>query len=513
MAENEFDLWVERIVRENMPIFSRTVQCVAGTASSENSSLSDLAWVILEDPTLTAQVLKLANSMYYHPHSSKRINTVSRAVMRLGFNTIKEICLTISLIETALSSRHKGKVALEVARAFHAAVQARTIAIRRGLPRPEEVFIAALLTRIGQIAFWCFAGEVGDRLDSEMLNGESEEQAEIKVLGFGLGRLTLRLSQEWKLSDLLESALLRKNATDPMAQCIKLGCAIAQSSENGWDCPQIKEIMKEVGNFLHLSGEETAKTLHESAIAAAKTAQSYGAEKSSRLVPLPMEATAKLPEKVVEIEAAAGSPEANKSDRLVPLPVDATAQLPQQDAVTRHEYPAPDPKIQMSNLRDLSALVTSGKGDLNLGLSIILEGIYRGIGMDRVIFALLTPDRQHLKGKYGLGWIDGYVENFRVSANNPGMLNILGHLLGNRNPVWVKEKPDNSIVHLLSEELTNLTGGGPFFAVSIAIKGTAIGVIYADRSRSGRCLDEESFESFTCFGQQANICLSAMAGG
>ena len=145
MAENEFDLWVERIVRENMPILSRTAQCVAGTASRENSSLSDLAWVILEDPTLTAQVLKLANSMYYHPHS-KRINTVSRAVMRLGFNTIKEMCLTISLIETALSSRHKGKVALEVARGFHAAVQARTIAIRRGLARPEEVFIAALLT-------------------------------------------------------------------------------------------------------------------------------------------------------------------------------------------------------------------------------------------------------------------------------------------------------------------------------------------------------------------------------
>src|SRR5208337_426860 len=143
-------------------------------------------------------------SMYYNPYS-KRINTVSRAVLKLGFNAIREICLTISLIEAALSSRHKGKVALEVARAFHAAVQARTIAIRRGLPQPEEVFIAALLTRIGHIAFWCFAGEVGDRLDSEVLNTESEEQAEINVLGFGLRRLTLRLSQEWKLSDLLEA--------------------------------------------------------------------------------------------------------------------------------------------------------------------------------------------------------------------------------------------------------------------------------------------------------------------
>ena len=512
MAENEFDLWVERIVRENMPIFSHTVQCVAGTAERENSSLSELAWSILEDPNLTAQVLKLANSMYYHPHS-KRINTVSRAVMRLGFNKIKEICLTISLIETALCSRHKGKVALEVARAFHAAVQARTIAIKRGLPQPEEVFIAALLTRIGHIAFWCFAGEVGDRLDSEVLNAESEEQAEISVLGFGLRRLTLRLSQEWKLSDLLESALLAKNGTDPQVQSIKLGCAIAQSSEKGWDCPKIKEIMKEVGNFLHLSADETVKTLHESAIAAAKTAESYGAEKSGRLVPLPTEAKASLPERVVQIEAAGENPEAKKNDRLVPLPLGTTPPLSGQDAVTGQEYPAPDPKIQMSSLRDLSALVMSGKGDFNLALSFILEGIYRGIGMDRVIFTLLTPDRQHLKGKYGLGWMDGYVESFKVSVNNSQTINILGYVLANRNPVWVKEKPDKSVKYLLNEELTNLTGGGPFFAMAIAIKGTAIGVIYADRSRSGRCLDEESFESFTFFGQQANICLSAVAAG
>jgi hypothetical protein len=171
----------------------------------------------------------------------------------------------------------------------------------------------------------------------------------------------------------------------------------------------------------------------------------------------------------------------------------------------------PDPKIQMSCLRDLSTLVTLGKGDFNMALSIILEGIYRGIGMDRVIFTLLTPDRQHLKGKYGLGWVDGYVENFMVSANS-GMLNILGYLLANRNPVWVKEKPDNNIKYLLNVELNNLTGGGPFFAMPIAIKGKAIGVIYADRSRSGRCLDEESFESFIFFGQQANMCLSALAG-
>ena len=58
------------------------------------------------------------------------------------------------------------------------------------LPSPEEVFIAALLGRIGHIAFWCFAGEVGDRLRSAMLGVDREDQAEVEVLGFKLERLT-----------------------------------------------------------------------------------------------------------------------------------------------------------------------------------------------------------------------------------------------------------------------------------------------------------------------------------
>jgi hypothetical protein len=145
-------------------------------------------------------------------------------------------------------------------------------------------------------------------------------------------------------------------------------------------------------------------------------------------------------------------------------------------------------------------------------LSIVLEGIYRGIGMDRVIFALLTPDRQHLKGKYGLGWVDeGYVENFTISANLE-IINIFGYVLRNRKPVWVTEKPDFNIKPLLTEELSNLIASGPFFAMPVAIKGTAIGIIWADRNLSGRSLDEESFESFAFFGQQANMSLSSLGG-
>jgi HD-like signal output (HDOD) protein len=505
VVESELDLWVMRLVQENMPIFNDTVQCVAGTASDENSSLSELAWSILKDPTLTAQVIKFANSTYYNPYS-KRISTVSRAVMRLGFNMIKEICLSIALIETVVSGPHKEKLALEVARAFHAAIQARSFAIRRNLPGPEEVFIGALLTRIGNIAFWCFAGDVGEKLESALTDFEREDQAETKVLGFKLERLTLRLNQEWKLSELLESALHDNKGIDPRIRSIKLGCAVARASEEGWDCPRVMDLTKEVGDFLFLSQKETTETLHESARVAAEIMESYGAGRSVSLVPLPM--PIKLPSLLVEgIQA----PEVEKIGRPGPPPLEPPHPEIVSIAQMKH-FPRPDAGIQLCSLRDLSSLVTSGKADLNMVLSIVLEGIYRGIGMDRVLFALLTPDRQHLNGKYGLGWEDeGYIQNVKIGVG-PEMLNVFGYLLRDRKPLWVTARPDNIIKPLLTEDVFQITGGGPFFAMPLAIKATAIGIIYSDRNLSRRELDEESYESFTFFGRQANMSLSVLPG-
>ncbi|MDA8306964.1 MAG: HDOD domain-containing protein [Deltaproteobacteria bacterium] len=506
MSEQGINYWVRRLVREDMPLFSRTVEHVAAMANKEDYSFSELAWSILEDPALTSRVLKLANSMYYNP-GSKRITTVSRAVMRLGTNAIREICLAISLIETVLSGNRKEKVAVEVARSFHAAVQARKMAVLLNLPDPEEIFIAALLARIGNIAFWCFADGLGPRLESAMIKADSEERAEMEVLGFKLQRLTERLSREWKLSDLLERALRDKSDTDPRVRSIKLGCAVAMTSEKGWDCPEVGKTIKEVSDYLRLSEMETVEILHESARYAAEVTESYGMNMFSRLVPVPEEGVCEKSgqaeeNKISEEIASSCETETNgRQDR-------PTAMF---DTPREERYPEPDPSIQLGSLRDLSTLMSSGGAEVNMVLSIMLEGIYRGIGMDRVVFVLLTPDRRHLKGKHGLGCIDGgWVENLTINAN-ADTPNVFGYVLKNRRPLWVTERPEASIKPLLTEELFKVIGGAPYFVMPVSIKDVAIGVIYADRKPSGRTLDEESFENFTFFGQQANMCLSVLS--
>jgi len=478
LGKNGLDYWVNRLSFESMPVFAHAAQRVAGTANNENSTFAELAWTILQDPALTAQVLKVSNSIYYNP-ISKPITTVSRAVMRLGFDAVRTMCLTASLIEAVLSKLGRKRVALEVARAFHAAVQAKMMASRCKFVQPEEVFVAALLSRIGHIAFWCFAGETGNRLEEALdTSGMSESRTELQVLGFRLEELTLRLAHEWKLSGLLETVLHGSDSNDPRTQAIKLGSTLSQCAEKAWDSSQTKKVVQTIGDFLKIPEKEAYRLVHGAAKDAADIAESYGAKASSRLIPIP--------------------PEFGQAGREKP-------EEPQR------EYPKTDHAVQLASLRDLSAIVLSRNGNVNSVMSVMLEGIHRGIGMDRVFLALLTPDRHAVKAKYGLGWLpEEEIENFHLNMSPSTPVNIVKHVMETQQPLWVTEEPAQEILALLTREMSQFIGNGPFFIMPVCMKGRAIGIVYADRTPSGRELDNESYESFTFFGQQANMGLAAL---
>jgi len=178
------DEWIQRIRDEDMPIFGNTAREIAALAEDDTSSVSTLTQAVLQDAAMTAKLLTLANSAYFNP-ARNSISTVSRAVVVLGLDLVRGIVVSIRLIDTLLVGASHRRVVQHMARALHAAVQARSAAIARRDPSPEEVFIAAMLMSLGELAFWCFAGESGERLDAMLAQpGVKEEEAETAVLGF-----------------------------------------------------------------------------------------------------------------------------------------------------------------------------------------------------------------------------------------------------------------------------------------------------------------------------------------
>ena len=484
-AADRLTEWIERISKKEMPVFDKTVRQIIEVAHSQKAPAAELANVILRDPSLTARILKLANSTFYYHYNKQRggrINTVTRAVVVLGFDTVYNMCLAISLIDSVVQGEPREQLIRELARSIHAATQARSVAFARGDEAPEEVYIAALLYHLGELAFWCFGDTSRDQLLEAMRQPSYEkESAERDILGFSLAQLTAGLSREWQLSPLLADAITHPRAAGKRGASVILSYRLAMAAEKGWGDPEVGRLTEELAALAGLSVERMTTQLHQNAHEASQVAAYFGAAQAAEVIPLPTRAT--------EEGAETESPEV---------------------AIEAGLCPEPNGMLQLRVLRELSMLL-NGAPDSNLIMELVLEGIYRGIGMDRTLFALLTPDRRGLRAKYAMGpEAERFASAFHFTrvANQS---NLLFHTIDHRTAYWADPAHEARWSTLLPRSVTRVVGTAPFFVAPIVVSGQSIGLFYADRTPSGRNLDEEAFESFKHFVEQANLGLSHLS--
>lgn len=465
MSEN-LDNWVERISQNELPIFKYTVLAINDVVSKDASSIADLSRTILRDANLTARVLRIANSASYNVTGSK-ISTISRAIVYLGFNLVRDISMSLAVIDALLSGETKEHTLMLMAESFHAAVQARDFAERRGDVAAEEIFIAALLKHIGEISFWCVAGEEGKQIKELMQKQNfTAAMAQYEVLGFTLEQLTVGLTRDWHLSDLLHSAINNPKMSNPRVKDIALALEISGAASKGWKDQNTIAVGNKIAKHLNIEQDKIISYLSDNAKKAAETAQLFGA--SSIIQFLPLEKS-KLDEVENEHVFDAGCPQA-------------------------------DPLLQLNILRDLSDILFK-KPDFNMILEIVLEGIYRGVGLDRTVFAMLTADKKAIKAKYALGKDNaGFTNKFHFSLQTD---NIFSQLVKEKQAIWIKDTQSNNVKSLVTQDVRQILACRAFYIAPILLSGRVIGVIYADRQPSQRKLDDESFNSFKHFVQQA----------
>ncbi|MFK5913517.1 MAG: HDOD domain-containing protein [Woeseiaceae bacterium] len=468
MTEN-LQNWIERISENELPIFKYTVHAINDVISKDATSTSDLSRIILRDANLTARVLRLANSASYNITGAK-ISTISRAIVYLGFNLVRDISMSLAIIDALLSGKTKEHALKLMARSFHAAVQARDFATRRGDDAAEEVFIAALLRYIGEITFWCVSGEEGKHIE-ELIEqrGFSEEMAQQEVLGFSLDQLTVGLTQDWHLTDLLHSAINQPNMANPRIKDIVYALALSEAACESWSSNKTLKAAKNIAKHIGIKEDDVIELLRDNAKKAADFAQMFGASSIIKYLPI-------------------------DEDKI-------------EDSLNEHSFdancPIPDPLLQLNILRDLSGILVD-KPSFNLILEIVLEGIYRGVGLDRTVFAMLTSDKKAIKAKYALGKDNqNFINKFHFSLQTN---NIFSKLISKPEPIWMKNSQDSKMG--VNDEIRLALASKAFYIAPLTLSGRVIGLIYADRQPSDRDLDEESYDSFKHFVQQANQALS-----
>ncbi|MCF7970324.1 MAG: HDOD domain-containing protein [Methylococcaceae bacterium] len=458
--------WTQRLHEEEMPIFSNTACQTQSVLADNRKGAIDLASVIMQDPNLTAKLLKMSNSSYYNPSNQKMV-TVSRSIVLLGSTVISEITLACSFFEAILSDKNKLKANEEIASAIHAAVQAKSLAILSKDNSPEEVFIAALLHNLGDIAFWCFSGKQGESILAQIQAGKTQKEAERMVLGFHLSTLSIELCRSFQLNGLIRESI--NNISNDRTHLVTLSHAVSQASKQGWESESMHQCLTELAQISTLPIKALKETLQKNTAIAVKIAQQFGAHDASTFIQKNVhskESTLENTEQAV-------------------LKIDTK-------------------QLQFQILQDISNLLCE-KIDLNLLFETVVEGLHRGLGMDRSCFMLATPNKDKLNEKFSFGWNKEGIHqkiSFALSANPP---NLFFYVSQSNQALWATPTEHE---RYYTPHIINTLGNIECFLLPLYTENKFIGVIYADRAISHNALTQDDFNTAKHFAQQATVGLN-----
>ncbi|WP_428242583.1 HDOD domain-containing protein [Gynuella sp.] len=459
--------WVKHISQMELPSLSNILQELNRITDDHQSSVQELADVILKDASMTAQVLRVANSVQFNP-SGQTIHTISKAIVQIGFNEIKAISTTVLIIDTLLKHSHNDNFLLDtIARSFHAAIQAKNIAYNLAPEKREEIFIAALLYHLGEMAFLaCHLPQVDEYI--QQVNETPQDKAAIclDILGVGFGSITKALCKEWDLGPLVIQALDRPEHPTRSVAAVLMGEAISQTVTKGWQSREMRRLVSQVSRFTGLNDDKTEDLIVAGADEASAVAKSYGAEKICHLLPSGSQ--------LRDIQ-----PESSES---------AT-------------------QLQLKFLHELTDL-TLEKADINRVFLTVIQGLSRGVLIKRCAVALFDMQREYLEARYFAGRnTQLWKEQFRMPVMDSDYAkDVFSVALNQYQPIWMGQDPSRE--KLRYQALRKILPDGDCFVAPITYRNRNIGVLYGDGN--GDPLTSTQFNDFCLFSKQTNLGLSIL---
>ncbi|MFC1725885.1 HDOD domain-containing protein [candidate division KSB1 bacterium] len=189
---------IERI--DTLPTLPVVMMRILDCINDPHSSAEDLKNIIIKDPSTSSKVLSLANSAYYG--YTKSIEDITRAIIVLGFDTIIDIALSVSLSSIINPPANSLDVPLEEMwkHSIAAGLACHLCAEKNIYPYKELAFLIGLIHDIGKIVNACFFPEEFNTVLKNTGNNEKYIFEEEKnVLGFTHNEAGKWLSAKWNL--------------------------------------------------------------------------------------------------------------------------------------------------------------------------------------------------------------------------------------------------------------------------------------------------------------------------
>ncbi len=195
-----------------LPTIPRVTQQLIESFSSEDVSVNEIANQLSADPALSAKLLRLANSAYFHV--SRTIGTVDDALKMLGFVMVRNLVLGNGMVAAFRNTPGMNLKQFWLYN-LYTACASRWLAGAAGV-NSDMVFTLGLMHGIGQLQMHAGMPAAMVPLDKQMNVLDAGRAAlEKQALGFHYGDVTAELGKIWHFPEPLIAAL--RNIPQPLA--------------------------------------------------------------------------------------------------------------------------------------------------------------------------------------------------------------------------------------------------------------------------------------------------------
>lgn len=193
---------------ENLPTLPVVAQQILKLISTRNWSMSKISDVITRDQAIAAKVIRLTNSAFYGLRS--RITSIKHAIVILGLNTVKNLVIGVSVVNTFEDSAQASIFNREQfwMHTFSTAMGAKLIAKHLQKSNEEDYFLAGLLHDIGILAIDQFLHQEFMEILKRSLQDNADFLAsEMDVLGMSHAGVGGFIAKKWNIPDFLTHSI------------------------------------------------------------------------------------------------------------------------------------------------------------------------------------------------------------------------------------------------------------------------------------------------------------------
>ena len=192
---------------DGFPSLSKVVNRIIELFNKGDVDINILEESLREDPNLTIQVLRIANSPFFG--ISGEITSIKEACMILGLPNVFNLVTAADVIN-ALGDSHCN--AIDISKFWEHSITvgiATTIVAKKVGLQDSSTFICGLLHDIGKLALDAYQPKLYKKiLDYQTNNACTNIEAELQVAGFTHAQLGAAIGQYWKLSPAITQPIL-----------------------------------------------------------------------------------------------------------------------------------------------------------------------------------------------------------------------------------------------------------------------------------------------------------------